>query len=43
MDAMLTKFKAELDAQTKIEVAEITAGAALDAAQITAAKQGAAE
>lgn len=38
-DAMFERFKALLEARTKIEVAEITAGATVDAAQISAANQ----
>lgn len=34
------RFKALLEARTKVEVAEISAGATLDAAQISAANQG---
>lgn len=40
MEAAFDRWKAMLDAQTKIEVAEIAAGATLDAAQINAAKEG---
>lgn len=39
----MEQWKAELDARTKLEVAEIAAKATLDAAQISAAKDGAAE
>lgn len=42
-EAMFDRFKALLEAKTKIEVAEITAGATLDAAQIAAASQGASD
>jgi hypothetical protein len=38
--AMLEKFKAELQAKTQIEVAEIAAGATVDAAQISGAQAG---
>jgi len=40
MQATFDRWKAELDAKTKIEVAEIAADATLDAAQIGAANQG---
>ena len=39
MDAAFQKFKALLEAQTKIEVAEITAGATVSAAQVSGAKE----
>lgn len=40
MEESFQRFKALLDSITKVEVAEISAGATLDAAQVTAAKQG---
>jgi hypothetical protein len=43
MQAQMDKFKALLEAQTKIEVAEIAADASLSVAQEAAAKQGAGE
>jgi len=36
---MLERWKAELQARTQIEVAEISAGATLDAAEISAANE----
>lgn len=39
MQQTFDRWKAELDARTKVEVAEIAAGATLDAAQIAAANQ----
>lgn len=41
MEAEFDRWKALLDARTKVEVAEIAAGATLDAAQVAAANQGA--
>ena len=40
LDASLARFEALLKAKTAVEVAEIGAGATLDAAQIGAAKEG---
>ena len=40
MQMEFDKWKAELDARTKIEVAEIAAGAALDSAEIKSANAG---
>jgi hypothetical protein len=39
IQATLDRWKSELDARTKVEVAEIAAGATLDAAEISAANQ----
>ena len=43
LETTLERFKAELQAKTQVEVAEISAGAILDAAQISAASQGSGE